>query len=75
MTDIENFTAAATSRSYGYHRFESWKLSGVIDAEDDVICRIYHYDTTSPSGRILAATLADSAKAKEILIRAGRIQA
>jgi hypothetical protein len=73
MTDIENFTAAATSPSYGYHRFESWKLSGVIDAADDVICRIYHYDTTSPSGRILAATLNDRAAAKEILVNAGRI--
>lgn len=74
MTDaIALFEKAAKSPSYGYHRFESWKLSGVIDAEDDVICRIYHYDTTSPSGRILAASLEDRIKAKEILIAAGRI--
>jgi hypothetical protein len=71
--EVTAFEAAALSPSYGYHRFESWKLSGVINADDDVICRIYHYDTTSPSGRILAATLNDRIKAKEILTQAGRI--
>lgn len=71
--EVTAFEAAALSPSYGYHRFESWKLSGVTDSADDVICRIYHYDTTSPSGKILAAALNDSAKAREILIRAGRI--
>jgi hypothetical protein len=71
--EVLAFEAAAFSRNYGYHRFESWKLSGVISADDDVICRIYHYDTTSPSGRVLAATLNDHTKAKEILTHAGRI--
>ena len=67
------FEYAAASPKYGYHRFESWKLSGDVTADDDVICRIYHKDPSSPSGRILAATLSDSVKAKEILTQAGRI--
>ena len=71
--EITAFETAATSSSYGYHRFESWKLSGDVTDGNDVICRIYHYDTTSPSGRILAATLSDRIKAQEILTQAGRI--
>jgi hypothetical protein len=73
MTNIETFTAAATAPRYAYHRFESWRTSGVVESDADVICRIYHRDPTSPSGRILAATLDDSAKAQEILTQAGRI--
>jgi hypothetical protein len=73
MTNIETFAAAATSPRYAYHRFESWRTSGVVESDADVICRVYHRDPTSPSGRILAATLDDSAAAKEILVNAGRI--
>lgn len=68
-----NFEYAAFSPNYAYHRFESWKLSGEITNNDDVVCRIYHYDTTSPSGRILKASLNDRVKAKEILVAAKRI--
>lgn len=73
VTEITTFEAAANSKHYGYHRFESWRLDGFVESNDDVICRIYHYDPASPSGRILAASLNDRAKAREILIQAGRI--
>ena len=67
------FANAAASDNYGYHRFESWKLSGVSDDVADYVCRIWHYDATSPSGRVLAATLTNFEEARRILKQFNRI--
>ena len=73
LTDNEQFEAAAASSAYAYHRFESWRATGAIQDDSDIICRIWVHDENSPTKRSLAASLNDSDLAQSILIRNRRI--
>ena len=73
LTNLEQFEAAAASPDYAYHRFESWRATGAIINDSDVICRVWLRDTKSPTGRSIGATLNDASLAQSILVLNNRI--
>jgi len=66
------FDDAARSPDFSHSRERSWRLSGHVYDDSDIVVYVYRREKTSPSGVILAASLNDVKVAREILRDANR---
>lgn len=66
------FTEALLHKNYAYARAKSWRLSGIIESDDDYNVFVYHWDKESPSGVILAAVQSGLKEAVAMMDAVGR---
>jgi hypothetical protein len=60
MTAQEKFIEAIAAPAFAYCRARSWRASGAIMDDGDLIIYVYHRDNTSPTGVTCVSTCGGS---------------